>query len=914
MKADSATAARDSSLFGPQSARPASELTELRRAAESRAKERQERVTTAHLLLAIAELGGDAGQLLMDRRLTRAVIEKSLRVVQDDEPQALTFAFDRAKELAARHRAPTASGLHLLLALCHDQKTAAHRAMSQCGIDVSKMRLAAMQLASGLVATRKGTPAQVTNSASAQRAEFPALTFAGMNRTADFDKLRASSPQIVAPLASVRVPASTRLTPVTGETTSTPLSRIPQPKSKRPMQVAALAKAPAGRAEVVIAPAQDKAATTPARPHAKSLEVKASPSRKAPAIKCQDSALAAVTLSPKQFPLLTALGRNLSELAALGQLGPALGREHVVDRVLDVLAKRSANVPCLVGPSGVGKSSVVRALALRLREDARLGGAPRIVVELAPAQLLSGMGARAQLGDRLQKLQHEIAKAEGRIIVFFDDLHGFLLADGVDEGASELRRMLAQGAIPCVTATMPEGYRQIVERDPALARNLASVEVPEPNKAEARAVLEAIAPGLCTHHRVQIAPSLFDEAVNWTARYVPERALPDKAIQLLDLACARAHRQGHLALTREVLAQVTSELTSVPEERLLETDGARMLNLEARLALRVVGHAAPLAKISRHIRRNASGLGGRRPIGVFLLLGPTGVGKTEAAKAVAECLFGSPDAMTRLDMSEYAEAHAVARLIGAPPGYVGHEAGGQLTEAVRKRPYQVILLDEIEKAHRDVLETFLQVFDEGRLTDGRGRTWDLTNTVIFLTSNLGAAHFTKVNTTRIGFSGVSSAGAGGFLGHRERADCTDGAEGASLKNSAEIESKVLAAAKAALPPELLNRFDEVLVFAPLARIEVAEVALRMIAALRLRLAEKRLDLDVAKEAVEFLLDHGGYDPEFGARPMRRALSRHLEAPLAELLLSGTTHPGDVILCDVGEGQLELDVVRHDATV
>ena len=343
-------------------------------------------------------------------------------------------------------------------------------------------------------------------------------------------------------------------------------------------------------------------------------------------------------------------------------------------------------------------------------------------------------------------------------------------------------------------------------------------------------------------------------------------------------------------MTSQGVAEVVAELADIPVERLLETDGERMLALESLLAERVVGHRAGLTRMANILRRNAAGFHARRPIGTFLLLGPTGVGKTESAKAIAHALFHSEAAMTRLDMAEYAEPHAVARLIGAPPGYIGHDAGGQLTEAVRRRPYQVILLDEIEKAHRDVLEAFLGVFDEGRLTDGRGRTIDFTNTVIILTSNLGAAEVSAKSTRGIGFG-------------RGPADRTH-----------QIEEALVGAARAALPPELYNRIDEVIAFAPLERAEVAEIARRLLAGLAHTLEEARgVHLDVDEDAIDALLSAGGYDPELGARPMKRTLARLVESPIADMILRGELRAGDVARLTVENAEIVVDVVKgHSA--
>jgi ATP-dependent Clp protease ATP-binding subunit ClpC len=327
----------------------------------------------------------------------------------------------------------------------------------------------------------------------------------------------------------------------------------------------------------------------------------------------------------------------------------------------------------------------------------------------------------------------------------------------------------------------------------------------------------------------------------------------------------------------------------VPIERLLETDASRMLRLEQLMAERVVGHGDALSRVARVLRRNASGFRSRRPIGSFLLLGPTGVGKTETAKAIAECLFHSPHATTRLDFSEYAESHAVARLVGAPPGYVGHEAGGQLTEAVRKRPYQVLLLDEIEKAHRDVLEAFLQVLDEGRMTDGRGRTIDFTNVVIVMTSNLGADVAKPTGRSRIGFGAKQAA--------KEAVHTA-------------YEEALVGAARAALPPELYNRIDEVIAYAPLGRDDVAEVARRMLRELGQDLeAARGVRLDVSEAAISALLASGGYDAELGARPMKRAIARLVEAPIAEMILRGELERGDVALIEAEGERVVVDAVR-----
>ncbi len=563
-----------------------------------------------------------------------------------------------------------------------------------------------------------------------------------------------------------------------------------------------------------------------------------------------------------------------------------IGRELEIERALDVLAKRRGNSPLFVGRPGVGKTATVRGLARQIAAgDPQRTADERLLIEIPVVDLLAGTGVRGALADRFGTLRKEVA-AHGRVVLGFDDLPQLFGSDAADEIAGELRGALAQGSLPCLGTATPEQLTRLLGHDPGLARCFTVIEIEEPDRAEAYLVVEAASERLAAHHRVTYSEAALARAVSWSIRYLPGQALPEKVIAIADLAGARASRRGERSVEVELMAELVAEQADVPLERLLESDGERMLDLERLLGERVVGHEAELHRVARILRRNAAGLVGRRPLGSFLLLGPTGVGKTETAKAVAEALFHADTAMTRIDLSEYGEQHAVARLIGAPPGYVGHEAGGQLTEAVRRRPYQVLLLDEIEKAHPDVLLAFLGVLDEGRLTDGRGRTVDFTNTVIFMTSNLGADESGARVRRRVGFGGD----AGPTTEDRERG--------------------VVAAARATLAPELYNRIDEVLVYAPLDRDRVREIARRALARLDQTLTlERGARLVCDPEAIEALLDAGGFDPTLGARPLRRTIARLVEAPLADRILRGELGAGDVAWLTVVDGELTLDGIE-----
>jgi ATP-dependent Clp protease ATP-binding subunit ClpC len=825
------------------------ELRELRKLAEELARGVGERVSTAHLLAALVTEPSTTAELLRERRLSSEEVLRSARSLAGDElAEPIASALTRAREVGARMGTNVPSAPHLLLALLGEPRAVARRCLELLGVDVSRLRAQAMQVGLGLVGRRRiagGKPTAVT--APALIIDGDTLPSPRRTNAVKVPLIPPSSPppkKLLGPAESVPL---IKL-PVTSQPASPVESRAAEPRLTITRLVPARSAPPPGPAEQRF------------------------------------------QLDPQRFPVLCELGKNLTLAAARGELDPVVGRDDVIEQTLDVLAKREGNNPCLVGVSGVGKTSVVRGLAQRIAEGRDVQALDdRVVIQIPIGELTAGTAVRGALAGRIAAIRKEVMAARGRVVLFFDEIHQLFLGDAAEELASELKPSLARGELPCIGATTFEEFQKAIGHDAALARRFALVEVEEPSREDAFLILDALRPRLEQHHRVQYQQEALALGVAWSIRYLPGRALPDKALSILDLAGARTRRRGKTEVGSQAVAEVVAELSDMPVERLLESDGERMLRLEEILADRVVGHGAQIARIARILRRNAAGLGSRRPIGSFLLLGPTGVGKTETAKAIAEVLFHCESAMTRLDLSEYSEPHAVARLIGAPPGYVGYEAGGQLTEAVRRRPYQVILLDELEKAHPDVLTTFLGVFDEGRLTDGRGRLVDFTNTVILMTSNLGSDVLGQAARRRVGFGG---------------------GEPASVDD---VSSKIVASARAALAPELYNRIDEVLVFAPLSREDVREITRRLLEGVGTALSAQRgVTLEYGPELLEYLMDAGGFEPTLGARPMKRTIARLLEAPLAERILRGELPRGAVLLLEVEGGELQLDVLERQS--
>ncbi|GAA5345823.1 ATP-dependent protease ATP-binding subunit ClpC [Planifilum fimeticola] len=648
--------------------------------------------------------------------------------------------------------------------------------------------------------------------------------------------------------------------------------------------------------------------------------------------------------SAANTPTLDSLARDLTAAAREGKLDPVIGRSKEIERVIQVLSRRTKNNPVLIGEPGVGKTAIAEGLAQRIVD----GEIPETlrgkrVMTLDMGTVVAGTKYRGEFEDRLKKIMDEIRQA-GNIILFIDELHTLIGAGGAEgaiDASNILKPALARGELQCVGATTLDEYRKYIEKDAALERRFQPIVVDEPSPEEAILILEGLRDRYEAHHRVKITDEAITQAVRLSDRYITDRYLPDKAIDLIDEAASKVRLRSYTVppelkeleqkleavkkekdaavqsqefekaaslrdreqklreeleatrnrwkedqgktdseVTAEDIAEVVASWTGIPVSKMAEEESERLLKMEEILHERVIGQEEAVKAVSRAIRRARAGLKDpKRPIGSFIFLGPTGVGKTELARALAEALFGDEDAMIRIDMSEYMEKHSTARLVGAPPGYVGYDEGGQLTEKVRRKPYSVVLFDEVEKAHPEVFNVLLQVLEDGRLTDGKGRTVDFRNTVIIMTSNVGADMIRK--NTRLGFT------AGEDTGYEA------------------MKENVMQELKRTFRPEFLNRIDDVIVFHSLEEVHLREIVTLMAEELRKRLKEQDIDFVLTDEAKKHLAKEG-YDPTYGARPLRRVIQKHIEDRLSEELLRGTIKRGDTVRIDVKDGKLVVE--------
>ena len=582
-------------------------------------------------------------------------------------------------------------------------------------------------------------------------------------------------------------------------------------------------------------------------------------------------------LSKQRFPVLCACGRNLLAEARAGRLDPVINRDNEIDQLVDVLNKRRSNNPILVGDAGVGKTAIIEGLALRMAQNnAPHGLEKHTIIALDYGSVLCGTQLRGAVQERIKAIKNEVNSAHGHIILFLDEIHhwlGGVSGDPNADAAQELKMALSRSELMCIGASTPMELRRAFNSDPAFERRFDFIEVKAPDaETSVRIIQDGIIRQYETHHGVSYDPEAIRQAVRLSERYIQERALPDKAISVLDRAGSFCQRSGDTTVTVKHVAQVISLIAEIPIDRLLMTEKQKLLNMESILGKRLIGHEENIAKISAVIRRNHAGFGAQRPIGSFLFLGPTGVGKTEAAKVLADYLFGSPKNIVRFDMSEFMEQHSVAKLIGAPAGYVGFDDGGLLTEALRKRPYQIVLFDEIEKAHPDIMNIMLQILDEGRLTDAKGRHVSFANTVVIMTSNLGAQEVAQMNQAGIGFAG------------NEQKLSPDDAETVMIR-----------AAKSRFSPELWNRIEEKLIFHPLTQGQVEQIAHLLLqdSAKRLK-TDKCIDLSFDETTlIPYLISHGGFDPSYGARPMRKTIQSLVESRVAEWILEHDELPREL---------------------
>ncbi len=804
-----------------------SDSTEAARAfleAEDIAAHVEQDLASTHVLLAMFTFVNRAKVVLEERSITEDILLRAIRSAEVEHPRLVGLLRERGRMIAQSAQSHEVDCLHVLIAITNMRETLAFQLLERVGISPSTLRNLAMGYVTGTMPRRVREIQQISRLSALSKA----------TNAASMAAITSKAPP--SPL-SVRLKYDSNMQhvaeshmPQNAVASSSVLPAVSTPQSTRP-RLADLA------------------------------------------------------------PSLARCGIDLVDIARTQcperpNFDPAVGRTHELQTLIDILGKRRANNPMLVGPAGVGKTAIVEGLALKIaRNDSDVAALhDHVICALDTGSLVAGTSLRGAFSERLAAIKDEVAAAHGRIVVFIDELHTLIGSgaggDTSHDGAHELKTALARGEFPCIGATTHDEYKKYIERDPALERRFTPIQIDEPTpEAALRIVEDSIAP-YAAHHDIKYSAEATHAAVHLSHRFVMERHLPDKAFAALDLAGSRAHRRQQLQVTRRDIAQVIHEWTDVPLDHLIVDDAERLRHAEAIVAQHFVGQTHGVRAVCDALRRSLAGFRKHRPIGSFLFLGPTGVGKTELVKVLAELLFGKRDAIVRLDMSELTEHHAIARLLGAQPGYVGYEDGGQLTEAIRRRPFQIVLFDEIDKAHPDILNVLLQILDEGKLTDAKGRCVSFANTVVILTSNVGAD--------------VASQPRSGFTAH--------------TTDEASASERISLAASQHFTPELWGRLDERLVFLPLLSADISRIAALQLQQSADALQQERgIRLTWDENVTDYLLQHGGYDRKTGARGMRQAIQQYIEAPIAQTLLQHALQweRGDALHVGIDEGALVI---------
>jgi len=833
-------------------------------------------LATTHLLLSLFCVPNPAEIVLREANVDEDRLLSLMGPALVDEPDAIEAVLAATDETALRCDARQANTLHLLVALLKVREGAAWQLLESALGGNAALRNRVMSYVTAVLPRRLQQALQ-------EARDQPPPRFAAED-----------SPPPRRPVRQARHDdwVVSKKTMLDGGEASSVVSVVVEEAPP------AVAPAPAPVAEQSPAPPAEP--TPPAAPTPPPPAPKARPKAPPPMSVALTLPPTAFDLDPDRYPWLTSLGRNLTSMAAHGTLDPSVGRAAELEQLIDVLGKRRANNPCLVGDPGVGKTAIVEGLAVKLmRGDADV--APlhgKVIIELDMGRIVAGTSLRGSFSERMQGLKRDVLRSKGQVIVFIDEIHTLMGAgasgEGPQDAANELKTALARGDFPCIGSTTLDEFRKHIEQDPALERRFVKILVEEPSDEEAIAILKGAAPLYGRHHQVMPSDDAIAAAVQLSSRFIHDKKLPAKALDLLDLALSRGRRSSLKEIGRDEVARVCADVAKVPLERVLARDQQRFMSMEAELGKRVIGHEQVITKMAHTIRRNYAGFATHRPMGSFLLLGPSGVGKTEIAKALADFLFGTEKALVRLDMSEYNEPHTVARLTGAPPGYVGHDEGGQLTEALRRRPHCVVLLDEIEKAHPDVLPILLQVLDEGRLTDSLGRTVTFRHAVLVMTSNLGAKElFTKPKQVGFGLPGEAAA--------------------LTQKEAQQREQAVLDAARKHFLPELWGRIEEKCVFASLTTDELQRIAaLQLEQSARALMTTRSIQLRFEEPVLAFLVEQAVADAgnqNLGARPLRQTIQRLVETPVSEAILKGEVKDGARIRLAVADGRLVARAAR-----